>query len=107
MIRFRVLLDQTPFDTTVMYTMQNQEIMIDMIEPAFVSFDAAADEFQVCSYAQMGIHGPNPPVSGVGYGINIGTCEFDYAGHLEDILDQAIYVVGDTIGFYTVKAVYQ
>lgn len=107
MIRFKVQVDQTPFDTTVMYAIQDEELLIDGIDPAFVRFDADADEFHVCAYAQLGIRGPNPPISGVGYGILIGTCEYDYAGHLADILDQDIYVSGDTVGFYTVNTVYQ
>lgn len=104
-IRIQFLADQILIDTVFMYTQQDKEIIIENIPPAFISYNDEEDQFEVCTYTQIAINGPNPPQSGE-YGISVGTCEFGFQEYIDLILDDGLFVQGDTIGFYIQTLVY-
>jgi hypothetical protein len=106
-LRISGMADQTPFDTILPYTLVGERIVIDAVSPYFIRLDVASDEIRICNDVRIAIRGPNPPITGNEYGIVVNTCEFDFDGHLADVLDRAVYVAGDTLGLFILETRYK
>jgi hypothetical protein len=107
MIRFKGVADMQPFDTTAGYTLEDEQLIINNPGAFFIEFDEQMDEIRICNDVRIALRGPNPPVTGNEYGILLGSCDFDFDGHLGDIIDRRVYVAGDTVALYVVHTRYR
>ena len=110
-VRIHIITDDVVIDTTVSYTVQDEEIVIEALSDSdLIYFDSEDDAFIVCGFTTASIPGPNTINPGPHFDFwSIEDCQegADLMGHLNYVLDKYDYTALDTIGLLITKLIYK
>ncbi|HZV68056.1 MAG TPA: hypothetical protein VFG10_00860 [Saprospiraceae bacterium] len=110
-VRLHIISDGEELDTTVNYTMEDEEIIIAALDSSnLISYNSDLDQFELCGFTYGGIPGPNTINPGQQYGIvHVQECikNYDLQDYLNFLLNQHDFNTLDTIGMFEMKVVYK
>jgi hypothetical protein len=107
MIRLKFFVDNVSYDTTLSYTLTDQELIVDVIGDAnYFKYDESSDEFQLCVSINGAINGENPLIDPSAYFLHVQECDLGMSDLLTQMKVLHDYVPGDSVGIFFPQLVY-
>ena len=111
MVRIHIITEDFVIDTTVHYTMEDENIIIEALaDTDLIYYDSAEDAFVLCGFTSAAIPGPNVDTPGSQYNqYTIEDCleGGDLNDHLDYFLTNNDFVALDTVLLFITKFIYR